>query len=492
MTGKSDLEVDVHFLNAMIFDGTGAPPFLGNVAVSGDRIAAVDKSDRASRIKAIRTIDVGGSALAPGFIDAHTHDDRAVIDDPGMIQKLSQGVTTVVTGNCGISLAPVTFDRDPPAPMNLLGGTEAYEFPTMGAYADRLSKARPSVNVVALVGHSALRLGSMRDISKPASADEIAAMRGKAFECMADGASGFSTGLFYPTNSAADPKEVAAIGSAISDSEGVYTTHMRDEGVNVLRSIDETTSTARAARLPLVISHHKCAGVQNWGRTRETLPVIELAAHTQPVNFDVYPYAAGSTNLREDLVTSDIRIMISWSKPHPETVGRNLQSVADDWGVSIYEAARRLGPAGAIYFQMREDDVRRVLQSELSMIGSDGLPHDTHPHPRLWGTFPRVLGHYARELGLFSMETAIWKMTGLPAEIFGLRGRGRIAEGYAADLVQFNPATIIDRATYSSPTLPAAGIELVAVNGSAAFENGKATGAGTGKLLKGRRKWNAD
>ena len=222
------------------------------------------------------------------------------------------------------------------------------------------------------------------------------------------------------------------------------------------------------------------------GRTAEPLPVIAAAARRQPVALDAYPYAAGSTNLRADLVTDEYRIMIAWSRPHPETSGRDLADVAREWGVDLMAAARRLDPAGAIYFQMNEADVRRVLSFPLTMIGSDGLPHDDHPHPRLWGTFPRVIGRYARDLRLFPVETAIRKMTGLPADVFLLQHRGRLAPGYFADLVVFDPQSIIDRATYEEPRLPSVGIEQVFVNGCLAFEAGTATVRRAGRLVGGR------
>jgi N-acyl-D-amino-acid deacylase len=243
----------------------------------------------------------------------------------------------------------------------------------------------------------------------------------------------------------------------------------------VVESLDETFATAARARVPVVISHHKCAGPRNWGRTAETLPLIAAARERQPVGLDAYPYAAGSTILREDLVTDAYRILVSWSGPHPEAAGRDLAAVAAGWGVDLREAARRLQPAGAIYFQMDEADVRRVLTFPPTMIGSDGLPHDRHPHPRLWGTFPRVLGRYARELGLFPLEVAVHKMTGLTARTFGLVGRGRIAPGCFADLVVFDPATVIDRATYERPCEPAAGIEHVFVNGVLSWSAGMTT-----------------
>jgi N-acyl-D-amino-acid deacylase len=261
---------------------------------------------------------------------------------------------------------------------------------------------------------------------------------------------------------------------------------MRDEFSGVLNSIDETLTTANAARIPVVVSHHKCAGPANWGRTCETVPKLEEAARHQKVNMDVYPYAAGSTNLRANLVSEEYPIRISWSDPHPEMTGRMLSDIAAGWNCSLQDAARRLDPAGAIYFQMHEDDVRRVMSSPIAMIGSDGLPHDRHPHPRLWGTFPRVLGHYARDLGLFSMETAIHKMTGLSAKVFGLKDRGEIRPGAYADLVLFDPRTIIDRATYDDPMQRSQGISQVYVNGLLSFDASAGVVGRAGRLVGGR------
>ena len=477
---------DYVFRNALIHDGDGSAPWPGELAVAGERIAAMGAAGTIAPGAGGTEHDLKGKALAPGFIDAHTHDDRILLDAPDMLPKISQGVTTVIAGNCGISLAPVTFAGDPPPPMNLLGGSEAYAFPTFAAYARAVAETTPGVNVAPLVGHSALRLATMSDIRVKASDAEIGAMLEHVDEAMENGAAGFSTGLFYPTNAAADADEVTRIAERFAAHGGVYATHMRDEGDRVLDSLDETLTTAGRAKIQLVISHHKCAGPANWGRTKETLPVIEAASRKQKVALDCYPYSAGSTNLRADLVTDAFRIMITWSRAHPEMTGRDLADIAAEWGVDLHEAARRLDPAGAIYFQMDEADVRRVLSFPLAMIGSDGLPHDDHPHPRLWGTFPRVIGRYARDLGLFPMETAIHKMTGLPARTFGLKDRGRLAPGCFADLVVFDPATIIDEATYDRPKQFSTGIERVFVNGTPSWEAGAASIRRAGRLVGGK------
>jgi len=233
-----------------------------------------------------------------------------------------------------------------------------------------------------------------------------------------------------------------------------------------------------------VISHHKTTGVANFGRTAETLTKIEAAMQGQEVGLDVYPYIASSTVLRTQRIEDALKVLITWSKGAPEQAGRELTDIARDWGVDILEAAARLQPAGAIYWMMDEADVQRVLAFEHSMIGSDGLPHDSHPHPRLWGTFPRVLGHYSRELGLFGLEEAVRKMTGLSAARFGLSGRGVVREGAYADLTVFDPATVIDRATFANPMQPAAGIAHVVVNGRAVWSAGKATGDRPGRALR--------
>jgi len=252
----------------------------------------------------------------------------------------------------------------------------------------------------------------------------------------------------------------------------------------VCESIDETCDIGRALGVPVIISHHKCVGIRNHGRSPETLALIERRMQEQSVGLDCYPYIASSTVLRYDRLEQSSRIIITWSKPHPEFSGVDLDEVAKRLGMSKTDAVEKIKPAGAIYFMLDEQDVQRVLAYEHTMIGSDGLPHDQKPHPRLWGTFPRVLGHYARDLKLFPLETAVYKMTGLPAAKFGLAGRGTLREGYAADITVFDADTVIDVADFQNGAAPARGIETVVVNGAVVWRGGRETGARPGKLLR--------
>ena len=481
MEGKKLERCDVLIRGGEVIDGTGAARCRADVAISGDRIAAVgDLGGTAADV----TIDAAGRIVAPGFIDAHTHDDRLALSNPGMTPKVSQGVTSVVVGNCGVSLAPLVLDRAPPPPMDLLGDRDWYRFACFGDYLDTLDREPPAVNLACLVGHSTLRAAAMDDLARPATADEIARMAEALDDALDAGAIGLSTGLAYRTAMAAPTDEVVALAERLAPAGAIYTTHMRDEGDRVIESIEETVETGRRASVRVVISHHKCSGRQNWGRTRETLPHIAAAQQGQTLDLDVYPYIASSTSLLPDFIEKSERVLVTWSTPHPDCAGRDLGEIAADWGLTRDAAAERLMPAGAIYYSMDEADLQRIIAFPRAMIGSDGLPHDEKPHPRLWGTFPRVLGHYCRDLGLFPLEEAVHRMTGVPAGVFRLAGRGTITEGAFADVTVFDAETVIDRATFDDPIQPAAGIETVIVNGTIAWQSGAATGARTGRALR--------
>ncbi|MDR7335509.1 D-aminoacylase [Roseateles asaccharophilus] len=463
---------------ALIVDGSGAPAWRGELLVAGDRIAAL--GERLDVPADMPRRDCTGLVLAPGFIDAHSHDDAALLTAPGMTPKLSQGVTTVVTGNCGISLAPLVTP-DPPPPMNLLA-REQFRHASFAAWRDAVNAARPAVNAVGLVGHTALRLRCMGDLGRPASAAEREAMCALLDDAMQAGAAGLSSGTFYAPAAAADKAELLALARVAARHGGVYAVHLRNEMAQVLDAITEAADCAHEAGLPLVISHHKCAGRAQWGRSLQTLALIERLAQRQALGLDVYPYLAGSTVLREDLADGLTPIRLTWSEAHPEREGQWLADIAAEWGCSEPEAVRRLQPGGACYFQMHEDDVDRILTHPLAMIGSDGLPHDRFPHPRLWGAFPRVWAHYGRERGLLTLEQAVHKMTGLTAQRFSLRDRGLLRAGAAADLLLFDAERLQDRADYGSPTLTAAGIAAVWVNGALALDGGTSL-ARAGRVL---------
>lgn len=462
--------------NGLIVDGTGAQAQPGDVLLQGDRILAVGAALRRAALPGLLLEDVEvrdctGLAIAPGFIDVHTHDDAIVLNAPGMFPKLSQGITTVVTGNCGLSVAPYVVG-EPQGALTLLGNS--FKYPSVATYAQAVAEARPAVNVAPLIGHTTLRYACMDDLTRPATAQEVGAMCALMEQCMVDGAIGMSSGLFYGEAMPAPAEEVTALARIVARHKGVYATHMRSEMADILEAMHEASDCAFEAGVPLIISHHKCAGPTNWGRTKETLPLIDELAGRQDISMDVYPYVAGSTVLREDLVDGIIEVMVSWSAPHPEMTGRMLASIAAQWGVTQREACLRLKPGGACYFQMDEADVRRVISHPRSMIGSDGLPHDNHPHPRLWGAFPRVLARYWREQQLFSMEQAVHKMTGLSARNFRLQERGQIREGWFADVVVFDPQRVRDMATYEHPLERSEGIEQVYVNGQLSFTSAAA------------------
>jgi N-acyl-D-amino-acid deacylase len=472
--------VDLVIRGGTVIDGTKAPRFDADVAIDAGRIAAIGTL---GDVRGRETLDATGLVVAPGFIDSHTHDDQALLSKADMSFKVSQGVTTVIAGNCGISAAPLREGMELPMPLSLIDTPPEGRFTSFAAYLDALRRTPSSVNVAAMVGHTTLRVVTMADVNRPANGDEVAAMRRLVDESLQAGAIGMSTGTFYPPAFHATTEEIIEVGRPLTAKKGLYVTHMRDEADKVMESLDETFRIGRALDIPVVVSHHKLQNQPNFGRSTVTLPFIREAMKHQCVGLDCYPYNAGSTMIRTDRGMLEGRVLIASSQPHPECAGRDLDDIAREWNVAKDEAARRLQPGSAIYFLMDEDDVQRILAFDETMIGSDGIPVGENPHPRLWGTFPRVLGHYSRDVGLFPLETAVWKITGLTARNFGLPGRGTLQVGHHADVVVFDAAHVRDAATYQTPTRAAEGIQAVLVNGALTWQAGRHSGARHGQVL---------
>lgn len=464
---KKKTPFDTLILNARVFDGSRGDSVIQDIGICQDKIMQLGDL---SSYRANDVIDAKGLVVCPGFIDVHTHDDLEVIRNPAMLNKISQGVTSVIIGNCGISASPYVSKEKPVDPINLLGEKVEFSFPELKDFVNKFEQVKPFVNVAALVGHTSLRAQVMDDLTKPASKDELSKMIQLLDKALSQGAKGLSTGLAYHNAEAAPTAEVQALVMQLSSYNALYTTHLRTEFDGIIDALDEAFQVGKEGKVPVVISHLKCAGKSNWGRADEVTNHIHQQRQKQKITCDCYPYNASSSTLDISQVTEDFEIFITWSEAHPEKSEQTLSDIAKDWKLSLVEAAKKLQPAGAVYHGMLEQDVRKIIKVPYSMIGSDGLPCDPHPHPRLWGTFPRVLGHYSRDEKLLSLAQAIHKMTGLSATEFSLKNRGFIKEGYFADMVMFDPETIEDMASFSKPFDKAKGIKKVWVNGMLSYQ----------------------
>ncbi|WP_366653915.1 D-aminoacylase [Fodinicurvata sp. EGI_FJ10296] len=476
-------QIDIAITNATIVDGSGRPGFRGTVYLSGDRIASVvaegdgpGADGPGPATPARRTIDAGGRILAPGFIDVHTHDDVALIVRPEMPEKLTQGVTSVIAGHCGFSPFPLPASGPLPQEFGILLPDDRYRFPTMSSYLRAVADAGPAVNYMALAGHSALRVAAMSDLTRAADRREISTMISHLEEALDAGAIGLSSGLAYAMARGSDTAELVSLAAAMRGATGgFYVTHLRDEGDGLIDAVEEALTIGREGGVPVIFSHHKATGAANHGKTAQSLALIDAARAHQRIGIDAYPYTFSSTALTIDRVRRGGVVVVARSGTMPEMTGKRLDAVAAELGCDIDAAVERLQPAGALYFAMDDDDVDRVLAFAITMIGSDGLPFDPRPHPRLWGTFPRVLGRYVRERGVLTLEDAVYRMTGLVADTFGIASRGRIAPDLQADIVLFDDSTIADAATAEDPLAPSLGIDTVIVNGRIAIDNGRLT-----------------
>lgn len=498
---NAPLRADLVLRGGIVYDGTGAGPLRADVALEGARISAVGLLPE---IPGAQEVDVRGLAVAPGFIDVHTHDDFAVVVHPDMRFKTLGGVTTCIVGNCGMGAAP--FDlawRIGRAfhPGHELTGWEGY-----AGYAKRLEDAPPAVNVGVLVGQGTLRGAAMGMERRAPTDGEMHDMRDGLREGLDVGALGWSSGLIYEPSRWATTDELVALAREMADVGGIYATHMRDEGEGLLDSVREAIAVGERGGVAVQISHHKASGRAAWGRVRDSLRLIEEArARGVDVSADQYPYTAGSTVLSAVVsaialagagsgglgsISPDDVVIASCAK-RKDWEGKSIATLVTEMKLPLADCVARILDAEPgvtiIAHTMCEEDVQTVMRHPSTMIGSDGLPTLAgKPHPRLFGTFARVLGRYSRELGVLSMAEAVHRMTGMPAARFGLEDRGVVRAGALGDLVVFDPATVIDRGTYENPAVSPAGIPHVLVNGSFVVRDAMETDARPGRVLRRR------
>jgi len=534
MTDKLDLLI----INGRVIDGTGNPHYEADIGVEGGKIAAIARD--ISPAAAERVIDARGMIVSPGFIDTHSHDDAYLLINPQCDEKVLQGVTTDVIGNCGFSLVPLSDSHrdDFKKASAIMGGghlsDDFWQLSSFEQFLQQLDNARPGINVVPLVGHATIRIAVLGYENRAPSDSELAEMKRLTADAMQAGAFGISSGLIYVPAIYAATDEIIELARIAAGFRGIYTTHMRSEGDDQMAAIEETLKIAAEAQIAAHISHHKIAGKNNHGQSRETLKRFAQArAKGLIVTCDQYPYQAGSTYLAaalpphiqaqgvqvfvEKLKQPEVRqaikaeietgdsaqwenllkgagfenVIISAAPRHAQYIGKSIAQIAEMESQDPYDVffdlliAEQM-EAGMVIFMMDEEDIVRIMQDPLTMIGTDGIPGfgSSKVHPRMYGTFPRVLGRYARDQGVIRLEAAIRKMTSLPAQTFGLYRKGVLRQGLDADIVVFDPHSIIDKSTYENPTQSPEGISHVIVNGELAVDQGRISGTSSGQVLR--------
>jgi len=500
-------QYDLVIVNARIIDGTGNPWFRGSIAVKDGRIVKIGRID--SAIAAKQTIDANNQILAPGFIDVHAHVEN-IFENPAAENFVRMGVTSLVTGNCGGST------------------TDVKEF------LGKIGQTPLAVNLGTLIAHGSVRARVMGLDDRAPTADEQTKMNGMVEQSMKAGALGLSTGLIYVPGTFAKTEEVVQLAKVSAKYGGVYASHIRDEGTDVVKSIEEAINIGEQANLPVEISHFKISSKKLWGMSATTIGLVKAArARGLTVTVDQYAYTASSTSLdvrlpnwavaggreegRKRLANPETRVKIIQEmkkdlkekdfkdysfayvanyRPNPEFNGKNIAEITKitkgknklDQQIEQILEMYAAGGAGMVYRVMSEPDVQNIMRQPFTMIASDSGVREFgagFPHPRGYGNNARVLGNYVRELKIISLEDAIRKMTSLPAQTFNLRNRGLIREGFAADLVIFDETKIKDQATFENPHQYAEGFQAVIVNGEIVFDGKATTGKKPGQALVG-------
>jgi N-acyl-D-amino-acid deacylase len=528
--------LDVLIKNGKIIDGAGNPWFRADLGIQGDKIVQVR---HAIKTEARKVIDAGELTVSPGFIDSHTHSDVRVFKHPEEDSKLMQGITTALIGQDGLSVAPLDEANKPPMMLRVSGllGTYLQEWAwnSLADYLSAVEKLPPATNSMMLVPSGAIRAMVVGWENRPATPAELERMKQILAQSMEEGGCGYSTGLIYPPGIYADRTEMVEMCKVAARYGGFFVVHMRNEGDYFLDSIGEVIGICMDAACPLHISHLKVAGKKNWGRAGEALALIEDArTKGLDVTFDQYPYLAGSTmldavipprfhtggtaklleRLKDPKIREEVRQVQENLKPENwdnwvDTCtwdGIVVSAVKTDAnrfveGKSVAEIAKTIGKSPIdtvcdlliaeefavtmVVFYGSEEDVKEIMGSEYMVLCSDGIVGGK-PHPRVYGTCARFLGKYVREEKVLTLTQAVKRMTSFPAQRLSLHDRGLIREGMIADIVIFNPETILDMGTYAEPNRYPVGIEYVLVNGKVAVEKGKLTGIRAGKALRRR------
>jgi len=515
---------------AVVFDGSGAPGVEADVSILGDRIQAMGRIPERGAME----IDLSGQALAPGFLDIHTHADAPLLDVPEAEHRIKQGITLEVGGQCGGSPGPMGAEeaREVGERYRERYGV-AVDLRELGGFFRALEAIPTSVNATSMVGHGTIRGLVIGNENRPATPEELVRMKEMVARALAQGAVGFTSGLEYTPSGFASKEELVELASALRGTGYPYASHMRNEDDELLAAVEEALHVGRLAGVPVQISHLKAQGERNWWKAPVILDLLEEArASGVDVHFDRYPYVAYSTGLSnlfpswaraggsaaflqrlqnpeersvlEAYCRGKIAQLGSWNSVQVTSTrtsgnawirGRRMGEAAAERNVDPFDLTVRLlveegGSVGMIGFGMSEENTAMILSHPLGMVCSDGSVYAPtsggSPHPRSFGTFPRVLGYYVREKGLMPLETAIHKMTGLPAKKIQLEDRGVIRPGAYADLVAFDPSSVRDEATFAEPRRYPTGIGTVIVNGVVTVRDGALTGELGGRPVRGR------